>query len=49
MLTLIFLILLFKGVIHIIKALIKFALFLLCMVIDIILILALIDLISLII
>lgn len=47
MITLIFLILLLKGVVHIIKALVKLAVFLLCLVVDAVLILALIGLISL--
>ena len=47
MITLIFLILLLKGVVHIIKALVKLALVLLCLLIDAILILAIIGVISL--
>ena len=47
MITLIFLILLIKGAVHIIKALVKLALILLCLIIDAVLILALIGVISL--
>lgn len=47
MITLIFLILLIKGAVHIIKALVKLALVLLCLLIDAILILAIIGAISL--
>ncbi len=47
MITLIFLILLLKGAVHIIKALVKLALVLLCLLIDAILILAIIGVISL--
>ena len=47
MITLIFLILLLKGAVHIIKALVKLALVLLCLLIDAVLILAIIGVISL--
>ena len=47
MITLIFLILLLKGAVHIIKVLVKLALVLLCLLIDAILILAIIGAISL--
>ena len=47
MITLIFLILLLKGAVHIIKALVKLALVLLCLLIDAILIIAIIGVISL--
>ncbi len=47
MITLIFLILLIKGAVHIIKALVKLALVLLCLLIDAILIIAIIGVISL--
>lgn len=47
MITLIFLILLLKGAVHIIKAIVKLALVLLCLLIDAILIIAIIGVISL--
>ena len=47
MITLIFLILLLKGAVHIIKALVKLALVLLCLLIDAIFIIAIIGVISL--
>ena len=46
MITLIFLILIFRGTLRIIKALVKLALTLLCIIIDVILILAIIGICS---